>query len=102
VLTNRDDERLRARLEATLEFAEVELLRAEPRRVQAALEAVTARRFDVVLGATGFLGHNVDGAMREACQRAGIPYLRVAKGRVATCARVLARYYGLDAAEQAA
>jgi hypothetical protein len=48
-----------------------------------------------VLGVTGFVGHSTDGALKVACDRADVPYVRVAKGRSGACLRALAREFGI-------
>lgn len=80
-VSNRNDVLLRERLRERFRFGEVDWVESSPLRVAHAVESIGARRYDMVLGATGFLNHSVDGLLSRACRAAGIPYLRVNRGR---------------------
>ncbi|MEZ4267243.1 MAG: hypothetical protein R3F39_12765 [Myxococcota bacterium] len=100
-VSNREDPELKARLETLLDL-ELTWSVIDPRRIQAKRDAVVQGSFDFVLSATGFQGHNVDAALYRAARSAGIPYVRVNRGRPVTCVRSLARELGLEAAKEAA
>lgn len=52
----------------------------------------------VVLGATGFQSHSMDGHMVQACRRPGIPYVRVHRDRRLACILAISRELGLGPA----
>lgn len=91
---NRTDGTLKERLQAMLDLERLEWSEATPRRVDAAVEAIAARTYDLVLGATGFMGHKYDARLARACRIAGIPYVRVDRGRPGAVARALSRDLG--------
>ncbi len=91
LVTNRNDENLRTRLAGLLD-CRVDLCGLEPQRVQSAAQGIRAKTYDVVLAATGFLPHRVDGALRPAAREAGVAYVPVHKGRPATVVRQLLRW----------
>src|SRR5690606_22421940 len=95
---NRADPNLQATLCAELEPVELDWLVADPRRESAAADRISAGRYDLVLCATGFVSHSTELALRAACRTAGVPYVRVYKGRLASCLRALDRDLGLGAA----
>ena len=98
VVTNRDDGELGDRLLQTMQLGSVDVVRSDPRRIEAATASVIARRFDIVLAASGFMDHSTDGVMKtvSACAKARVPYVRVAKPRPAACVRAIARAFGID------
>ncbi|MCB9788392.1 MAG: hypothetical protein H6744_17055 [Deltaproteobacteria bacterium] len=100
-VSNREDPDLKSRLEALLHL-ELTWSVIDPRRIQAKRDSVMQGSYDFVLSATGFQGHNVDAALCRAARSAGIPYVRVNRGRPVTCVRSLARELGLDPAQEAA
>lgn len=90
-VSNRADGELQARLDALLEFGALEWAEASPRRNASAVEAIAAGSYDLVLGATGFLGHKDDGQLARACRCAGVPFIRADKGRPGAVIRALSR-----------
>ncbi len=78
--SNRADDRLEARL---TELLGVRMTGCDgaPRRVQSQCERIAQGSYDLVLSATGFQDHAIDGAMARAASAAGIPYVRVNRGR---------------------
>ena len=91
--SNRADDRLEARL---TELLGVRMTGCDgaPRRVQSQCERIAQGSYDLVLSATGFQDHAVDGAMARAASAAGIPYVRVNRGRPLACAQAIARELG--------
>lgn len=91
--SNRADERLEARL---TELLGVRMTGCDgaPRRVQSQCERIAQGSYDLVLSATGFQDHAIDGAMARAASSAGIPYVRVNRGRPLACAQAIARELG--------
>jgi len=91
---NRNDGALQERLQEMLDLEKLEWSEATPRRVDAAVDAIAARTYDLVLGATGFMGHKYDARLARACRIAGIPYVRADRGRPGAVARALSRDLG--------
>jgi hypothetical protein len=100
-VSNREDPELKARLESLLHL-ELTWAVIDPRRIQAKRDSVVQGSYDFVLSATGFQSHTVDATLYRAARAAGIPYVRVNRGRPLTCVRSLARELGLEAALEAA
>lgn len=93
---NRDDTRLKKELEQDL-HGEVTIKSVNSKREKVVVDAVTADKFDLVLVASSFVGHNV---MNNVCRKAkaeGIPAVRVSKGRRAATVRALARAFNITA-----
>jgi len=90
-VSNRSDPALQERLLRDFSFGALDWAEATPRRIDAAVEKIAAGTFELVLGATGFLGHREDGRLARACKSAGIPYVRVHKGRPSAVAQALMR-----------
>jgi hypothetical protein len=69
----------------------------QTRRLDATAERVRRGTYDLVLAATGFIGHDADGKLGRACRGANpsVPLVRVDKGRLAATSRALARSLGL-------
>ena len=93
-VSNRDDPDLKARLEEKLGL-EITWCDGNPRKVQAQCESISRRSYDLVLIATGFQAHMIDGILARAARAGGVPYVRVFKGRPLACVRALARTLGL-------
>ena len=91
---NRADGTLQERLLALLELERLEWSEATPRRVDAAVEAIASRAYDLVLGATGFMGHKYDARISRACKGAGVPYVRADRARPGAVVRALSREFG--------
>ena len=91
--SNRSDARLEARL---TELLGVKMAGCDggPRRVQSQCERIAQGSYDLVLSATGFQDHAVDGALAHAASVAGIPYVRVNRGRPLACAQAIVRELG--------
>ncbi len=97
-VSNREDPDLKARLEGALGL-EMTWCVADPRRIEAAGKAIQRSAYDIVLSATGFQDHSTDAALARACAAATpkVRYVRVNRGRLAACARALARELGISA-----
>jgi hypothetical protein len=93
-VSNRDDPELGARLEELLGIT-ISWCDGSLRRVQAACERIARGSYDLVLSATGFQVHGVDSALARASSAAGIPYVRVNRGRPVACVQAIAREFGL-------
>jgi len=96
-VSNRDDPDLKARLEDRLGL-DITWCDGNPRKVQAQCESISRRSYDLVLIATGFQAHTIDGILARAARSGGVPYVRVFKGRPLACVRALARSLGLQEA----
>ena len=93
-VSNRDDPDLKAKLEEKLGL-DISWCDGNPRKVQAQCESISRRSYDLVLIATGFQAHMIDGILARAARAGGVPYVRVFKGRPLACVRALARTLGL-------
>jgi hypothetical protein len=82
---------LRVRLRDVCEFSELDWVESAPRAIEAVANAITNKKYDVVIAATGFLDHPVDTKLSHACRGVGVPYVRANRGRVGACMRALAR-----------
>lgn len=91
LVTNRADPELDRVLQTTLELAELEHEIALPRRIDALAERIEARRYDLVLSATGFQSHATSARLEAAARRAGVPCVRTHRARRLACIRALHR-----------
>jgi hypothetical protein len=94
-VSNREDPELGARLTELLGIS-VAWCDGSLRRVQAQCERIQRGSYDLVLSATGFQVHGVDSALARASSGAGIPYVRVNRGRPVACVQAIAREFGLS------
>jgi hypothetical protein len=94
-ISNREDVELKDKVAAAFGL-DVTWCVASTRRVEAAADAIRGGRYDVVLSATGFQDHAMDGALSRAAKDSPTLFVRVNRGRVAACARAIARELGLD------
>jgi hypothetical protein len=97
-VSNREDPDLRRKLSETFVFAGLDWCCCGPLLVESLKKKIGSGAYDMVLCATGFLGHRVDSALSHACRKAGIRFVRVNKGRPLACLMALARDLGLDEA----
>jgi hypothetical protein len=97
VVSNRTDAARDELLRRQLGFAVVDTSGIEPSRVHGKERAVRQGSYDIVLAATGFLPHKVDGVLARACRTVGVPYVRINRGRIGQCLLHLARQFGLTA-----
>jgi hypothetical protein len=100
-VSNREDPPLHERLERALGWS-IEWSTAEPRRIAAITVAIARGKYDVVLSATGFQDHSTDVALARAASASQTLYVRVNRGRIAACARALARELGIRREELSA
>jgi hypothetical protein len=99
-VSNREDPMLRERLTKALGW-EIEWSTAEPRRISAIASAIGRGKYKVVLSATGFQDHSTDISLARAASASNTLYVRVNRGRIAACARALARELGIRMDEAA-
>jgi hypothetical protein len=90
-VSNRNDPDHQSRLRDVLQLSELDWTEYQPRKIDAVVEAIAHKRYDIVIAATGFLNHKVDGKLSRACRDASVPYVRANHGRVAACVRALVR-----------
>ncbi|MFT3764920.1 MAG: hypothetical protein QM820_05295 [Minicystis sp.] len=93
-VSNREDPELGTRLSELLGIS-ITWCDGSLRRVQAQCERIQRGSYDLVLSATGFQVHGVDSALARASSAAGIPYVRVNRGRPVACVQAIAREFGL-------
>ena len=93
-VSNREDPELGTRLEDMLGI-EITWCDGSLRRVQAQCERIKGGSYNMVLSATGFQVHGVDSALARASSTAGVPYVRVNRGRPVACVQAIAREFGL-------
>ena len=94
-VSNRDDPELGAKLTDLLGIS-ITWCDGSLRRVQAACERIARGSYDLILSATGFQVHGVDTALARAAGAAGVPYVRVNRGRPVACVQAIAREFGLN------
>jgi hypothetical protein len=92
LVSNRIDRDLEKRLRELLELDVLDSEEADPRRVDAIVQAIGSRSYDIVLAATGFINHTVDGKVSRACRQAGVIYVRTNKARPTATLRALASF----------
>jgi hypothetical protein len=95
VVSNRNDPEQDREIQMLLLLDSVDHGCIEPRRVESLSERVEQGRYDFVLAATGFMPHKVDGVLRKACVKSGIPYVRMNRGRPRSCLTHIVRELGL-------
>ncbi|MFM8386301.1 MAG: hypothetical protein ACKOCB_05705 [Planctomycetia bacterium] len=95
VVSNRQDHERDELLRRELGFVEVDACSIEPARVDNKARAVRGGGYDLVLAATGFLPHKIDGVLAKACRARGVPYVRINRGRLGQALLHLARHFGL-------
>jgi hypothetical protein len=93
-VSNREDPELGTRLSDMLGI-EITWCDGSLRRVQAQCERIKGGSYNLVLSATGFQVHGVDSALARAASTAGVPYVRVNRGRPVACVQAIAREFGL-------
>jgi hypothetical protein len=94
---NRNDQELRKRLLTEFEFASIEIVLLNPKRLDSAAERLKKEGVDLVLACTGFISHSAEGKLRRAAGEK-VWFVRVEKGRVGAVGRNLARALGVKAA----
>jgi hypothetical protein len=93
-VSNREDPELGARLTDLLGI-DITWCDGSLRRVQAQCERIKGGGYDLILSATGFQVHGVDGALSRAASAGSVPYVRVNRGRPVACVQAIAREFGL-------
>jgi len=95
VISNRMDPDLERRLSERLGL-DITWAICDMRRAQAQAKAISNRKYDLVIGQTGFLSHNIETIIARACNANGVPYIRAEKARPTSTAMALIRDLGLD------
>ena len=95
-VSNRLDTERDQKLCNMLGFRSIETCLPDPARVHGKEHGIRMGAYDLVLAATGFLPHKVDGVLKEACKFAEVPYVRVNRGRILQCLLHLTRELGLQ------
>lgn len=93
-VSNREDPDLARKLEELLALR-LSWVESTPRRIEAACEKIARTAPDFVLSATGFQLHSVDASLAKAARRAGVPFVRVNRGRPVACVLAIARELGI-------
>jgi hypothetical protein len=66
------------------------------RRAQSQAKAIANNKYDIVIGQTGFLSHNIENILAKACMANQVPYIRADKARLVSLAMALVRDLGID------
>jgi hypothetical protein len=90
MLANRADERLEWTLASAFDL-DLDWAVATPRRAALAVETIQGGKHDLVLSATGFQTPAMDASFAAAAREVNAAFIRVNRGRVASCARALGR-----------
>lgn len=95
VVSNRMDPDLEKRLGEKLGL-DITWAICDMRRAQAQAHAIARNKYDIVIGQTGFISHNVEEILSRACGANNIPYIRAEKARPTATAMALIRDLGID------
>lgn len=93
-VSNRIDVELETKLTKMLGL-KITWCEGSPRQVQSQCERIAKGNYDIVLSATGFQTHGVDGALCKAAKTRRVKYVRVNRGRPSACVQAIARDLGL-------
>jgi len=89
-VSNRKDPQLEQRLSEVLEPSGLDWCDGKSRQIDSAVERIRTGRYDLVIGATGFMAHKDERKLVDAC--AGLAgYVRAFKGRELACLRAIVR-----------
>ena len=95
-VTNRQDRKLQELLGSVLGISDLDFRDvSDPRRLQAAVNAVSVGDHDIVLLTTSFSSHTADHQLAKAAKKRKIPYVRVAKGRPLAVALAVVQTLGM-------
>jgi hypothetical protein len=89
LVTNRRNVEVEGKLERLLELHVEWIDSSKPRQLGAARQAIHHGGCELVLVATGFVGHDVDSMLKSACKLAKSPFISVRKGSISACLRAL-------------
>jgi len=92
-VSNRDDPQLKRSIEESFGLV-LDWCDSSSRRLQSALNRIQQGTYDLVIAATGFLGHKDERPLGRACKQAGVPYARAYRGRTLACATAIAAAVG--------
>lgn len=95
VISNRMDPELEKRLSEKLGL-DITWAICDMRRAQAQAKAISKNKYDLVIGQTGFLSHNIENILARACMANQVPYIRADKARPTSTAMALIRDLGID------
>lgn len=95
VISNRMDPELEQRLSRKLGL-DITWVLCDMRRAQSQAKAIAKNKYDLVIGQTGFLSHNVETILARACVANQVPYIRADKARPTSTAMALIRDLGID------
>ena len=94
-VSNREDPALALKLSELLGLS-LTWIESTPRRLEAACEKIARGSHQLVLSATGFQLHSADASLSRASRSAGVPFVRVNRGRPVACVLAIARELGID------
>jgi len=95
IVSNRMDPELEQRLSKKLGL-DITWCVCNMRKAQSQAKAIANNKYDIVIGQTGFLSHNIETLLSKACSANQIPYIRANKARVVSLAMSLVRDLGID------
>ena len=87
---NRADHNLKTQLELAFEPGELKWCSCD-KELENTIRSIETTDYDLILVATGFLGHDSDIRIRKAAKKAGSKYISVNKGRPLACCRAINR-----------
>ena len=89
-VNNRADHYLKTQLELAFEPGELKWCSCD-KELENTIRSIETTDYDLILVATGFLGHDSDIRIRKAAKKAGSKYISVNKGRPLACCRAINR-----------
>ena len=99
VISNRPDPELEKNLSDKLGL-DITWAICDTRRAQAQAKAIRRKKYDLVIGQTGFMGHGIESIIAQAAKDVGVPYIRANKARPQSTALALIRDLGLDISKE--
>ena len=95
-ISNRNDKPLQRKLKEDLACDVVLKDGGSSSKMRSVMESVSKGNYDLILMATGFNNHSADALLCRAAKSAGIPYVRVNKGRPLATARAIANAFNVS------
>lgn len=99
VISNRADPELESKLTDKLGL-DITWAICDIRRAQAQAKAIRGKKYDLVIGQTGFMGHGIESIIAQAAKDVEVPYIRADKARPTSTALALIRDLGLDISKE--
>lgn len=96
MVTNRREAIIERDLHDRLALAVTWVDSGRPRRLQAARSTILMAGCDLVLVATGFVGHNVDMLLKPVCKHCRVPFLAASRGRLLAYLTAMADCFLVD------